>query len=111
MNLRILLARRISKRLECEARVHRRALCDHLRQETSRIRRLEIRSRGLPLCGVVGECLEHHPGHAEDWHQAELPQGFPEIDTETAATAYPAIQCIAAMYDRIHTYAELCADS
>jgi hypothetical protein len=49
MNLRILLARRISKRLECEARVHYRALRDHLRQETSRIHRLEIRSRGLRL--------------------------------------------------------------
>ena len=49
MNFRILLARRISKRLAHEARVHRRALRDHLRQETSRIRKLEIRSRGLRL--------------------------------------------------------------
>jgi hypothetical protein len=49
MNLRILLARRISKRLARAARVYRRALSDHLRQETSRIRKLEIRSRGLRL--------------------------------------------------------------
>jgi hypothetical protein len=51
MNLRILLARRISKRLEREARLYRRALRDHLRHETSRIRKLEIRSRVASLRG------------------------------------------------------------
>jgi hypothetical protein len=49
MNLRILLARRISKRLEREARLYRRALRDYRRHEIRRIRKLEIRSRGLRL--------------------------------------------------------------
>jgi hypothetical protein len=47
MKLRILLACRISKRLAREARSYRRALRDHLRNETAQIRKLEIRSRGL----------------------------------------------------------------
>ena len=89
MSLRILLARRISKRLECEARVHRRAFP---RQETSpNPQARNPLTRLAPLCGVVGECLERHLGHAEHWHQAALPQGFPEIETETPATAYAAI--------------------
>jgi hypothetical protein len=37
MKLRILLASRISKRLAREARSYRRALRDHLREETARI--------------------------------------------------------------------------
>jgi hypothetical protein len=49
MNLKILLARQISKRLEREARFHRRILRDHQRREWARIRNLEVRSRGLRL--------------------------------------------------------------
>jgi hypothetical protein len=44
--LKIFLARRIS---HASHMIHRRALRDHLRQETSRIRKFEFRSRGLRL--------------------------------------------------------------
>jgi hypothetical protein len=75
MNLRILLARRISKRLAREARVYRRALRDHLRQETSRIRKLEIRSRGLRLYAAWSAITSNViQTHAEDWHKAALPR-------------------------------------
>jgi hypothetical protein len=47
MKLKIFLAPLIDKRLEHEARTRRRALRDHLRHEVSRIRQLEIHSRGL----------------------------------------------------------------
>ena len=88
MNLKIFLARRISKRLECEARVHRRALRDHLRQETSRIRRLEIRSRGLRLYAAwSARASKVIRTPAEDWHQGTLPQAFPEIGVETPVAA------------------------
>jgi hypothetical protein len=49
MKLKILLAFRISERLTREARSYRRALRDHLREVTARIRNLEIRSRSLRL--------------------------------------------------------------
>jgi hypothetical protein len=87
MNLKIFLARRISKRLTHEARVHRRALRDHLRQETPRIRKLEFRSRGLRLYAawVAKGTLNVIPAHAEGWRQTALPQAAREIDSKTAA--------------------------
>jgi hypothetical protein len=88
MNVRILLARRISKCLAHEARVYRRALRDHLRQETSRIRKLEIRSRGLRLYAAWSATTSNViQTHAEDWHKAALPQAFPEIDVNTPVAA------------------------
>jgi len=88
MNLRILLARRISKRLEREARVYRRALRDHLRQETGRIRKLEIHSRGLRLYAAWSASASNViQTHAEDWNQVALPQAFPEIDVKTPVAA------------------------
>ena len=71
MKLRILLACRISKRLAREARSYRRALHDHLRSETARIRKLEIRSRGLRLYAAwasgVSNVIQTRP---EDWPKA-----------------------------------------
>ena len=89
MKLKIFLARRISKRLEHEARVHRRALRDHLRQETSRIRKLEIRSRALRLYAAWAAKGTSNviQAHAEDWHQGALPQAAREIDAKTPAAA------------------------
>ena len=88
MNLRILLARRISNRLAREARRHRRALRDHLRQETSRIRKLEIRSRGLRLYAAWSANASNViQTHAEDWHEAALPQATREIDLKTISAA------------------------
>jgi hypothetical protein len=88
MNFRTLLARHISKRLAHEARVHRRALRDHLRQETSRIRKLEIRSRGLRLYAAWSTSASNViQTHAEDWQKDTLPHAFPEIDVKTSAAA------------------------
>jgi hypothetical protein len=88
MNLRILLARRISKRLQREARVYRRALRDHLRFETGRIRRLEIRSRGLRLYAAWSMGASNIvQTRAEDWHEAVLPHAPSEIDAKTAVAA------------------------
>jgi hypothetical protein len=86
MNLKIFLARRISKRLTHEARVHRRALRDHLRQETPRIRKPEFRSRGLRLCAawVAKGTLNVIQAHAEAWRQTALPAAR-EIDSKTPA--------------------------
>jgi hypothetical protein len=112
MNLRILLARRISKRLECEARVHHRALRDHLRQETSRIHRLEIRSRGLRLYAAwsasASKVIQAMPSTAIKPRSRRVSQ---KPAPKHPPLPYPAIQCIAAMFDRIHIYAELRADS
>ena len=70
MKLRILLASRISKRLAREARSYRRALRDHLRDETAQIRRLEIRSRRLRLYAAwaLGGSNVIQT-RAEDWYQ------------------------------------------
>ena len=89
MNFKILLARRISKHLEREARHHRRALRDHLRQETSRIRKLEIRSRAFRLYAAwAAKRSNVIQSHAEDWHQAAaLPQAVPEFGARRPAAA------------------------
>jgi len=88
MNLRILLARRISKRLEREARVYRRALRDHLRVETGRIRRLEVRARGLRLYAAwwtgASNIIETR---AEDWFRDALSHASAETDAKTPAAA------------------------
>jgi hypothetical protein len=88
MNLRVLLARRISNRLARETRRHRRALRDHLRQETSRIRKLEIRSRGLRLYAAwsanASNVIQTRAG---DWHEVALPQATREIDLKTISVA------------------------
>ena len=89
MKLKILFAHWISKRLAREARVHRRALRDHLRQETSRIRKLEFRSRGLRLYAAWAAkvTLNVIQTHAEAWRQTALPQAAREIDSKTPAAA------------------------
>jgi hypothetical protein len=73
MRLRIFLACRISKRLAREARSYRRDLRDHLRSETARICKLEIRSRGLRLYAAwasgVSNVIQTRP---EDWPKATL---------------------------------------
>ena len=89
MNFKTFLARRISKHLEREARHYRRALRDHLRQETSRIRKLEIRARGLRLYAAWAAkgTLNVIQTHAEAWRQTALPQAAREIDSKTPAAA------------------------
>ncbi len=88
MNLRILLARRISKRLEREARLYRRALRDHLRHETRQIRKLEIRSRGLRLYAAWSAAASKVNWiQAENWHQAASTQDAPEIEAQAPAAA------------------------
>ncbi len=88
MNLRILLARRMSKRLAREARLYRRVLRDHLRHETGRIRTLEIRSRGLRLHAAWSAgASKVIRTHAEDWRRTALPQAAQRIDTKTPAAA------------------------
>jgi len=49
MKLKILLSRWIASRIEARTRNQRRALRDHYRLESGRIREAEIRSRGLRL--------------------------------------------------------------
>ena len=86
MNLRILLARCISKRLEREARVYRRALRDDLRLETGRIRKLETRSRGLRLYAAWSVSASNIiRTRTEDWYEAALPQAAVRIEAKTAA--------------------------
>ena len=89
MNLRILLARRISKRLEREARLYRRGLRDHLRHENRRIRKLEIRSRGLRLYAAWSAAASKKVNwiQAENWHQAAITQDAPEIEVQAPAAA------------------------
>ena len=88
MNLRILLARRISKRLEREARVYRRALRDHLRVETGRIRRLEVRARGLRLYAAWStDASNIIQTRAEDWFRDALSHASAETDAKTPAAA------------------------
>jgi hypothetical protein len=89
MKLKVFLARLIHKRLEQEARAHRRALRDHLRQETSRIRKLEIRSRALRLYAAwaaKGTSNVIHT-HTEDWLQTAPPQATAGIEAKTPAAA------------------------
>jgi len=89
MNFKILLARCISKRLEREARQYRRALRDHLRQETLRIRKVEIRSRAFRLYAAwAAKRSNVIQTHTEDWHQAAaLPQAAPEFGARRPAAA------------------------
>ena len=74
MKLRILIARRMSKRLAGEARVYRRELRDHLRKETGLIHKLEIRSRGLRLYAAWASGVSNTPARPENWPQATLPE-------------------------------------
>jgi hypothetical protein len=75
MKLRILIARRMSKRLTGEARVYRRELRDHLRKETELIRKLEIRSRGLRLYAAWASGVSNvTPARLDDWPEAALPE-------------------------------------
>ena len=89
MNLRILLARRIGKRLEREARLYRRGLRDHLRHEIRRIRKLEIRSRGLRLYAAWSAAASKKVNwiQAENWHPAATTQDAPEIEAQSPAAA------------------------
>ena len=88
MKLRILVARLISKRLEREARVYRRALRDHLRLETGRVRRLEKRSRGLRLYAAWSVRASNIiQSRAQDWYQTALPHSTAEFHIKTPAAA------------------------
>jgi hypothetical protein len=87
MKLRILLACRISKRLAREARSYRRDLRDHLRSETARIRKLEIRSRGLRLYAAWASGVSNViQTRAEDWYQGTLAKAAGDINSRTPAT-------------------------
>jgi hypothetical protein len=86
MKLRILLACRISKRLAREARSYRRDLRDHLRSETARIRKLEIRSRGLRLYAAWASGVSNViQTRAEDWYQGTLAKAAGDINSRTPA--------------------------
>ena len=86
MKLRILLACRISKRLAREARSYRRALRDDLRYETARIRKLEIRSRGLRLYAAWASGVPNViQTSAENWYQAPPAQAAGDINSGTRA--------------------------
>jgi hypothetical protein len=86
MKLRILLACRISKRLAREARSYRRALRDHLRNETAHIRKLEIRSRGLRLYAAWASGVSNViQTRAEDWYQGTLAKAAGDINSRTPA--------------------------
>jgi hypothetical protein len=86
MKLRILLARRISKRLAREARSYRRDLRDHLRSEIPRIRKLEIRSRGLRLYAAWASGVSNViQTRAEDWYQGTLAKAAGDINSRTPA--------------------------
>jgi hypothetical protein len=81
MNFRIFFSRLISKRLERETRRYRRTLRDHLRLETTRIRKLEIRSRGLRLYAAWSANASNViQTHGEDWHKAALRRASREIE-------------------------------
>jgi hypothetical protein len=86
MKLKILFAFRISKRLTREARFYRRALRDHLRKENARIRKLEVRSRGLRLYAAwasgVSKVIQTR---AENWYQAPLAKAADELSARTPA--------------------------
>jgi hypothetical protein len=84
IKLRILLARRISKRLAHEARVLRRALRDHQREQSARICTLEQRSRGLRLYAAWASGISNViQSHTQEWHATTLTSR--EIDSEPAA--------------------------
>jgi hypothetical protein len=84
MKLKILFAFRISKRLTREARFYRRALRDHLRKETARTRKLEIRSRGLRLYAAWASGLSNViQTRAENWYQAPLAKAADELSPGT----------------------------
>ena len=87
MKLKILLAFRISRRLPREARFYRRALRDHLREETVRIRNLEIRSRGLRLYAAWASGVSNViQTRTENWYQATLADAAAAISPRTTAT-------------------------
>jgi hypothetical protein len=84
ITLRILLARRLSKRLAHEARVLRRALRDHQREQSARICSLEQRSRGLRLYTAWASGSSNViQSHTQEWHATTLIP--PELDSEPAA--------------------------
>ena len=86
MKLKILLAFRISRRLTREARFYRRALRYHLREETARIRNLEIRSRGLRLYAAWASGVSNViQTRTENWYQATLANAAGEISSRTPA--------------------------
>ena len=86
MKLKILLAFRMSKRLTREARFYRRALRDHMRDETARIRNLEIRSRGLRLYAAWASGVSNViQTRAENWYEAMLADAAAEISPRTPA--------------------------
>jgi hypothetical protein len=88
IKLRILLARQISKRLEREARFHRRTLRDHQRREWTRIRKLETRSRGLRLYAAwKSRTVSPIRTQAEDWGKAALASLPQETESEASAIA------------------------
>jgi hypothetical protein len=87
INLRIFLARRIGKRLEDKARIHRRDLRDHLRSEIGRIRELEVRSRGLRLYAAWTASADVVQTRAEDWYPAALRQADAEIESKAPLAA------------------------
>jgi hypothetical protein len=49
MNIKVAIARWLSLRIQEQSRLERRAFRDYSRQELGRLRRREIRSRGLRL--------------------------------------------------------------
>jgi hypothetical protein len=49
MNIKVAIARWLSLRIQEQTRIERRALRDYSRQELGRMRRADIRSRGLRL--------------------------------------------------------------
>jgi hypothetical protein len=86
MKLKILLAFRISKRLTREARSYRRALRDHLREETARIRNLETRARGLRLYAAWASGVSNViQTRAENWYQGAPAQAAGDINSGTRA--------------------------
>jgi hypothetical protein len=88
INFRIFLARRIGKRLERKARIHRRDLRDHLRSEIGRIRELEVRSRGLRLYAAwTASAANVVRTRAEDWYPAALRQADAEIESKAPLAA------------------------
>jgi hypothetical protein len=52
MNIKVAIARWLSLRIQEQTRIERRALRDYSRQELGRMRRADIRSRGLRLYGA-----------------------------------------------------------
>ena len=88
ITLRILLARQISKRLERQARFHRRTLRDHQRREWTRIRNLETRSRGLRLYAAwKSRTVNVIRTQAEGWGEVALASLSRETESEASAVA------------------------